>query len=95
VETNVVKSETLIEKQACPYCGALVDCVGEVYQEKIVPRPGSAVICIKCANIQVIQEDRTLTKATKKDLKRFKKDKEAWKIVQKVQAAVRRMRQVN
>lgn len=79
---------TRVKEQKCPFCGTKIDAMSDVpgNSEGEKPTPGSLVVCVKCANVQVIEEGLALRKATKSELKRLSiQDPDVWKLLQKMQ----------
>lgn len=56
---------TIIEEQACPYCGHMLDTHNAV---KGIPEPGDISICFYCGEIMIFSEYLSLLKCGDKIL---------------------------
>lgn len=87
-----------IKAQQCPICGTNIDCLtGSLNTKKAhTPTPGSIVVCIKCAGIQITKEDLSLRAATRSEQRRLRiQHPDVWEVVLKAQAGVREVRKRN
>lgn len=60
----------------CPHCLHKIDGATNIDDESLLPKPGDFTVCLYCAAVAIVGEDRQLRKMTKDEREEAAKNKQ-------------------